>query len=342
MSLNRDKVYKGRGGVWFIKLLVGQKLDLSRNTKLSTKNIKLVREQDFMKKLNKQKIKWIVKEMDKREMGAWSIGQQQNISPQHTRYVYKKYKDMKDPVLKKPGRKPKEIRENERRVIIDIYNEYLVCATMIEKILKDKGIKISHNKIHKIMLEEGLAKHEENKQKQRSFCRYQRKHSLSLVHSDWFEYKGWKFILIEDDASRFITGYGKFKHATAKNGIKVFKQSLKCGIPKQFHSDNGSVFRAIEADGKKKGECDFEIVVRKAGVHQIFARVSHPRGNGKAEKLGGTIRKLWIKLGSFKKAVEHYNYKKPHWALITKEGKLRTPYQAFLDKKRKIKKEVKS
>jgi len=156
---------------------------------------------------------------------------------------------------------------------------------------------------------------------------------LSLVHSDWAEYKGWKFMLIKDDASRFITGYGKFKHATEKNGIKVFEKSLKYGIPKQFHSDNGSVFRANEQEGKRKGEADFEKVIRKAGIRHIFTRVRHPQGNGKMEKLSDTIMNLWDKLGSFEKAVRHYNYKKPHWSL--NNGKTRTPYQAFLDKKRK-------
>jgi len=38
---------------------------------------------------------------------------------------------------------------------------------------------------------------------------------------------------------------------------------------------------------------------------------------------------------SFNEAVKHYNFKKPHWALDTPEGKLRTPYQTFLDKMRK-------
>ena len=288
-----------------------------------------------MKKLNKRKIRWIVREMDKREIGAWTIAQQQKITPRHARRVYKKYRDIKDPILKKSGRKPKEITESERRLVREIHSEYLVGATMLSKILKERGIIMNHNRIHSILLQEGLAKHEKNKQRQRSFCRYQRKHSLSLVHSDWFEYKGWKFILIEDDASRFITGSGKFKHATAGNGKKIFKESLKWGVPKQFHSDNGSVFRANEQEGKKRGEGEFEIAVREAGVHQIFTRVKHPRGNGKMEKLGDTIKKLWDKISSFEKAIEHYNYKKPHWALTTKEGKLRTPYQAFLDKMRK-------
>ena len=45
---------------------------LSRNNKLSIKKLSLVKKQGFMKKLNKNKIKWIVREMKKREMG-WHV-----------------------------------------------------------------------------------------------------------------------------------------------------------------------------------------------------------------------------------------------------------------------------
>jgi len=305
-------------------------LVLSRNNFLSVNDISPAKQQELMKKLNKRKIRWIVKQMKRREMGAWTIAQIQGVTPRWTREVYKKYKGCKDPILLKPGRKPMPITEQERKLVIDTYKEYLVGATMIEQILDEKGIHINHSRIHRILLEEGFAKQEQRKKKRRKWIRYERKHSLSLVHSDWAEYKGWKFILIEDDASRFITGYGKFKHATAENGIKVFKKSLRWGTPKQFHSDNGSVFRANEQEGKRKGEADFEKVVREAGIKQIFTRVKHPQGNGKMEKLVGTIKILWGKLGSFEKAVEHYSCKKPHWSL--NNGKTRTPYQAFLDK----------
>jgi len=291
-----------------------------------------------MKKLNKNKIKWIVREMDKRDMGAWSIAQQQDITPRWAREVHKKFKGVKDPQFKKPGRKPKEIPKDERRIVIETYKEYLVCATMIELILKEKGIHINHNRIHKIMLEEELAKRDENKQKRRKYKCYERKHSNSLWHMDWFQYKDKWYILYEDDASRFVTGAGEFKNRNSNNAWKVFKKSLKHGTPKQLHSDNDSTFKANEQEGKKKGECDYQKKVREAGVHQIFARARHPQSNGKNEKLNGTIKSLMKKGLSFQNAVKHYNYKKPHWGLTN--GKLRTPHQAFLDKKRKVKKEV--
>ena len=286
-----------------------------------------------MKKLNKKKIKWIVREVERREQGVWSIARQQKITPRHARRVAKKYKNDKDPKLKKCGRKPREITEKERNLVIQTYREYLASATMIEQILDEKGIHINHNRIHKILLEAGLAKANPKKQKKRKYKCYERKHSLSLVHTDWFVYKGKDVILFEDDASRFILAYGEFNSANKKNTIKVFKESLKNGVYKQLHSDNGSVFRANDQEGKKSGEADFQKEVKKFRIKQIFTRVRYPQGNGKLERLNGTIKRLWKQLGSLDKAVKHYNYKRPHSGLTN--GKLRTPYQAFLEKMRK-------
>jgi hypothetical protein len=286
-----------------------------------------------MKKLNKRKIQWIVKESERREQGFYSIAKQQKITARHARRVAKKYKNDTDTALKKCGRKPRAITEEERELIVKTYKEYVASATMIEQILDEKGIHINHNRIHKILLEAGFAKENIKKKKKRKYKCYERKHSLSLTHTDWFEYKGKKVILFEDDASRFILAYGECKSANKNNTIKVFRESLKYGIYKQLHSDNGSVFRANEQEGKKHGEADFEKEVKKYKIKQIFTRVRYPQGNGKLERLNGTIKLLWKQLGSLDKAVEHYNYKRPHSGLTN--GKIRTPYQAFLEKMRK-------
>jgi len=288
-----------------------------------------------MKKLNQKKIKWIVKEGDKRDKGFYTIAGIQKITKQHAYRVYKKYKGIQEPKLLPCGRKPKPIADKERKLVTETFKEFRVGATMIEQILDERGVHINHNRIHKILLEAGFAKEEQKKKKTRGYKSYQRKHSLSLVHGDWFEFKGWKIMLIEDDASRFITGYGKFKQATSENTIKVFKESLKWGKPKQFHSDHGSQFICNEKEGKKQGEGEFTEVLNSYEVKQIFARVKRPQANGKVERLISTIKKLWRELGSLEKAVKHYNYKRPHRSLTN--GKLRTPYQAFQEKKRKEK-----
>lgn len=288
-----------------------------------------------MKKLNKKKVKWIIKEVDKRGKGVWTIAQIQNISKQHAYRVYNKYKDGSEPVFKKCGRKPRPITNKERKLVTNTYKEYLASAVMIEQILDEKRVHINHNRIHRILLEEGFAKPNIRKQKKRKYKCYERKHSLSLAHTDWAEYKGRKFILFEDDASRFILSHGAFKHADKKNTIQVFKKGLRYGTYKQLHSDNGSVFRANNQEGKRQGEADFQKEVKARGIKQIFTRVRYPQGNGKLERLNWTIKCLWKQLGSLDKAVYHYNYKRPHSGLTN--GKLRTPYQAFIEKSRKTK-----
>ena len=273
-----------------------------------------------MKKLNQKKIKWIVKEVTKRDQGVWTIAQTQKITKQHAYRVYKKYKHVNEPKLLLCGRKPKPISEEERNLVIDTFNEFLVGATMIEEILDERGIHINHNRIHRILLEEGLAKQEQRKKNRRKWVRYERKHSNSLWHTDWFEYKGKQCIIFIDDASRFIISYGEFGNANTDNSLKVFKQGLKYGIPKQVMSDHGTQF-----------ENQFMESLKEVGSKHIKARVKHPQSNGKAERAIQTIKKLWKALGSLDKVIKHYNYKRPHRSLTN--GKLRTPYKAFLEKK---------
>ena len=286
-----------------------------------------------MKKLNKKKIRWIVRQVNKREIGLYTIAKIQKITPQHVCRVARRYKACKDPVLNNCGRKPREISKEEYNLVIKTYKELRAGATMIEQYLDEKGIHINHNRIHRILLEEGLARHEQKKQHRRSWVRYERKHSLSLVHADWFEFKQRQAILFIDDASRFITAYGEFSNATAENTIKVFKESLAYGIPKLTHTDHGTQFVSNERENSKVNDSIFTQTVKNAGSKHILARIKHPQANGKAERAIGTLKRLWNELGTLNKAVYLYNYKRPHRSLTN--GKLRTPYQAFLDKKRK-------
>ena len=274
-----------------------------------------------MKKLNKKKIKWIVKEVERRELGVWTIARVQNITKQHAYRVAKKYKNC-EPELKKCGRKPKEITDEERKTVVQAYYEIRASATMIEQYLDEKSIHIGHNKIHRILLEAKLAKEEHRKKNRRKWVRYERKHSNSLWHTDWFEFKNKQCIIFIDDASRFIPSPGEFSNANTENTIKVFRKALRYGKPKQVMSDHGTQFENMFAEE-----------IKRVGSRHIKARVKHPQSNGKAERAIQTIKKLWNELGSFDKAVEHYNYKKPHMSLTN--GKLRTPYQAFLEKQRK-------
>jgi len=92
--------------------------------------------QAFMKKLNKRKIRWIVREIDKQQLSVYAIAKQQKITPQHTRRVYKKFKGIKDPVLLNAGRKPRPYTEEETKLVEKAFKKYGVSAVILEKIIQ--------------------------------------------------------------------------------------------------------------------------------------------------------------------------------------------------------------
>jgi len=284
-----------------------------------------------MKKLNLRKIRWILRELRKGELSVYQIAKLQKITPRWVRQLPKKYAGV--PLYKirilKCGRKPKEIPEEEVSIVKKTYEEYYgVGAVNLEKILKERGTEIPHNRIHRILIKEGLAKEQPAKKRRRKWIRYERKHSNSLWHTDWFEYKRKRYILYEDDASRLVTGYGEFEHATTENSIKVFDSAIgEWGLPRQVMSDHGTQFCADEEKVYKFAEH-----LKTKEVQFIKARVKHPQSNGKLEKLIDTIKSLLWKGLSIDEAVKFYNEKRPHMSL--ENGGLRTPLQAFYDKKR--------
>lgn len=292
-----------------------------------------------MKKLNQKKVRWIVREMDKEERSVYRIAKTMNVTPQWTREIHRIYhKTRQYPYPQKPGRKPRPIPEKERTLVLNARNEHPISgAIALEKILDARGIHIPHNRIHRILKEEGLAKDEPHKQRHRKWIRYERRYSNSLWHADWFEEQQYQFILFEDDASRFITGYGVFSNATAKNSMLVLQQAINdFGIPRQLMTDHGVQFTSLPREtcsGPRPNE--FQQFLQRYDIKHIKARVKHPQSNGKVERAGQTLQKLWKHFQCWDAAVSYYNFKRPHSSL--ENGYLRTPFQAFLDKSRKNK-----
>jgi len=303
---------------------------LSRYMFLSKKKEELRISQEYMKILNLRKIRWILRELKKGELSTYQIAKLQKVTPRWIRQLPKKYAGI--PLHKirilKCGRRPKEISEAEVNLVKKTHNDNQGAgAVNIERILKERGINIPHNRIHKILINEGLSKEQPAKKNRRKWVRYERKHSLSLVHTDWLEYRKKQIILYEDDASRLITGYGEFRNATTENSIKVFDESVEdWGIPKQVMSDHGTQFCANEDK-----VYEFEEHLKSKGVKLIKARVKHPQSNGKIERLVFTIKRLLDRGLSLDESVKFYNEKRFHMSL--ENGHLRTPLQAFYEKK---------
>ncbi|MBI5254076.1 MAG: hypothetical protein HY930_06775 [Euryarchaeota archaeon] len=109
-----------------------------------------------MRKLNQRKIRWIIREMEKKELSVCKIAKLQHITPRHARRVYKKYRGVKKPVLLPCGRKPKLITQEEADTITALRNEHPVGAVNLEMILDSWGKHIPHNRIHRILKEKGI------------------------------------------------------------------------------------------------------------------------------------------------------------------------------------------
>ena len=138
-----------------------------------------------MRKLNKKKIRWIIKHWDLGELSHWRIAKQQDITKQHALRVYKRFKDTKYPVLHKPGRIPKPVSMGEVKLVTRLYKKQPMGAVNMEKILSINGHSIPHNRLHRILKEQNLTITQPNKSKRRKWIRYERRHSNSLWHIDW-------------------------------------------------------------------------------------------------------------------------------------------------------------
>lgn len=212
-----------------------------------------------------------------------------------------------------------------------------VGAVFIEKMLRFNGITLSHNRIHKFLVKNEMSNIEPKKSRPRKYVRYERSKSNSLWHTDYHQLVNEalecrQFIAYEDDSSRFITGYGAFRHATTYNAITTFRSSVKlCGAPRQLMSDHGSQF------GKDVNNNNiFRKTIERMGTEHILSRIKHPQSNGKMERFWFTLEKLLPHFNnSIDATIAHYNFKRPHMSLET-DGKFVSPYEAFIQRGGKI------
>ncbi|MCL7410724.1 MAG: hypothetical protein M8350_02780 [Methanosarcinaceae archaeon] len=132
--------------------------------------------------------------------------------------------------IKKFGRSKIETDEESENLIIKVHEEQKFGARRLEKIIKFKcGKHIPHNRIHNVLLKNGLAKEKKHKKKRRkAWIRYERKHSLTSIHLDWHTSKiNRKEVSVAlDDSSRYILAGDEFDAATGKNSIAIVEKVL--------------------------------------------------------------------------------------------------------------------
>jgi putative transposase len=285
-------------------------------------------------KLDSDRIAWIVK---MKEQGAKNaeIASVQKVSVRRVQQLYSRYrKDHQLPVLGRAGRPSKPITGDEIRLVREAYSKYRANAWYLSKYInKTYNVRINHNRIHRIMVSEGMSSEEARKKQRRKWIRYEREHSNSLWHTDWHEikdprWKGKQLIVYEDDASRFVTGYGVFDNVSSQHSVDVLDAAIKkYDRPASVISDNGSPFTTNVKPLDSDKPTSFEHYMMKNKIRHIRARVRHPQSNGKLEKFFDIFEKKLKFFNSIEEFMEWYNNVRPHGALDLDE--METPLKAY-------------
>ena len=226
------------------------------------------------------------------------------------------------------------IEELEIQTVKESYAKYSVSASTLMKIIeRDYGKHINHNRIHAILLILGMAKSKGKKDiRKKDWIRYERRHSLTAVHIDWYYYAPiqlWVFAVV-DDASRKLLALVECKSPTTEASIEGMIEAMNHGKIMQCISDHGSQF--ISNLG---GDSRFKEFLDNNGIQQILCRKKHPQSNGKVEKFFDLYKNKRILFRTKEEFIAWYNDVRPHRSLNFEI--LETPQQAFI---RKMKAEV--
>ncbi len=294
-----------------------------------------------MVKLKEDKLKWAIKQKNKKNKDLAFICGIGVRRFQQLKAYHRKTGEI--PKLNQKRRPKIELTEEEKRLIDKAVEDSKLNGAVTLRLYIDKyyNKRLPYGKIHKYLRIQGISKPDKKKQKQRKYCRYERKHSFSLGHMDIHESKvipGKQVMVWEDDASRLILAGGEFNHATTKNAKKVVKDAKKrawetySALLLALNTDKGSQFFANkkDADGNK-GLSEFEKFLEKERIKHIPSRRNHPQTNGKEERWFRTYEENRGKFKSFKEFIEWYN-NRIHLGLNRKKGV--TPNEAVLQKLR--------
>ena len=238
-------------------------------------------------KLTDKKVRYIIR-AKRRGESTNDIAAVMKVSPSTVKRVWMHWIKTKMPLsIGKFGRKRKTLDAESERLILEVNKEQNMGARRLEAIIEfQHGKHIPHNAIHKVLLNHGLAKVNRNKAKRRKpWVRYEREHSLSLVHLDWHVSKcnGKKVCAVLDDSSRRILSGGEFDAETTENSIILLQEALDSfgwltGIS-QVMTDHGSQFYANKRDKNGAADSRFEKFLENNNIKHIKARVKHPQTN---------------------------------------------------------------
>jgi putative transposase len=240
-------------------------------------------------------INWVLKNGE----STADVARDLNISQRWIQQFIKHFNEKGEfPVLNMKRRPKTYLSDEQKELIKQAYSELFLGAKLLRHHIRARySQNIPQNKIHKYLIELGFAKPDPRKQKKRKRCRYERKHSLSLLHADWCECYGKHMIAYEDDASRKILSIGEFENATTENAISILKEDeehvkMFNAYIEALNTDRGTQFYPNKRDKNGKAESIFQNYLESRGIKHIPSRRNNPQTNGKLERLIQTYKNI--------------------------------------------------
>ena len=184
------------------------------------------------------------------------------------------------------------------------------------------NIAVSHHQIYNLLVDTKRNNPLNYTRRIKGKKRYERMHSMSLLHADWKDVATNPMITFLDDHSRFITASEKFTEATAENSIRLLELTIKqFGKPKQVITDRGTQFWNNRGDDP----AEFTQFCIDNNIQHIKCSKGSPQANGKLENFHGQYDAESWRFKSHTKYIKYWNYKRPHGGI----GFL-YPYEVFV------------
>lgn len=263
--------------------------------------------------LSLQKRRWIVR----KKLQGWGIAEicsHARISRFTFYYHWNSYQQFGWKGLESKSRRPHLIHKTPERVVnevLKIRKKYAWGPNKIEGYLKNKGLKIGHNTVYRILFNAGLNNPISQPRKAWGKIRFERMHSNSLWQADFkLTPEDYWMITFLDDHSRFVVGCSINDTEKSEDAIRLLRLSVKrFGAPMQVLTDRGSQFF------DERGITQFRQFCLNLEVEHIVASKRRPTTIGKVERWHRTYEEEQHRFSTLGKLVRYYNYVRPHQAL---------------------------
>jgi len=239
-----------------------------------------------------------------------AAGKALGVSYRQIKRLWKRYRREGDAGLvhrSRGGRSPRATPAGKRRRILERYREHYpdFGPTLAAEHLAKDGLKVDHETLRRMLLEEGLwtvgrARQKHRQWRERKAC-FGEMVQLDGSHHDWFEGRGPKVVLmvmIDDATNRLKARFAP--EETTRASYDVFEVWVRQrGVPLSIYADRDSIYRCersatvAEQIARQEPLTQFGRAMAQLGVELILAH--SPQAKGRVERCNGILQDRLIK-----------------------------------------------